>query len=190
MANMRKAHSHVLRERRDEGNIGGVEQIEREFTDVVHTCNQKTILFFRKRVDQYLMDCSAAIDRVERRKDANMVGIWGKVLALQHNDDRKKYSIIVVQLFEGFQDMSRTARHVYSKYLQFSLTLNDLRNVENVVTVKSLQSKMTLTVSPAGPLVLRRSKFYQLTLRSCPSPSSVVRHLDAILSESQRESAC
>jgi hypothetical protein len=40
-----------------------------------------------KSPGQYLRDCSAAIDRVERRKDPNMGREWGKILGLQCNDN-------------------------------------------------------------------------------------------------------
>ena len=35
------------------------------------------------------MDRSAAIDRVERRKDTDMVGVWRETLAFQCKDDWK-----------------------------------------------------------------------------------------------------
>ena len=89
-ADLRKAHSHVLCKRRDGGYIGGVDQIDGEPTDVVHAGNHIGTLIFIKRLGQYLMDCSAAIDREEHRKDTNMVGVWGKTLAFQCNDNWKE----------------------------------------------------------------------------------------------------
>ena len=35
--------------------------------------------------------CGVVIDRVEHRKDTNMVGVWGKTLAFQCNDDWEEF---------------------------------------------------------------------------------------------------
>ena len=80
---------------------------------------------------------------------------------------------------------------VYNPSICKSGWLNDLRNVEDVVAVKNVKLKMTLTVSSAASLICEESRFHKLTTRSCPSSSSFVfrPHQDAILPESQRERA-
>ena len=40
-------------------------------------------------------------------------------------------------MFESFEEVYRHIRGVYPKYLQFGLTVDDSRNVESIVTVKS-----------------------------------------------------
>ena len=57
----------------DGGHIGGVDQKDGEFMDAVHFGRHIITLIFTNRLDQYLRDCSAAIDRIERRKDTNML---------------------------------------------------------------------------------------------------------------------
>ena len=67
----RKANSHVLCKRIDGGHIGVVDQIEREFDDVVRFGNHTTIIF-TKRLGQYSMDCFATIHRAQGWKDTNV----------------------------------------------------------------------------------------------------------------------
>jgi hypothetical protein len=63
-------------------------------------------LIFTKQLGQYLMDCSAPIDRVQRWKDTNVGGAH-KSLVLQCKDDWKEY-LRTVQLFESGYEGSRT----------------------------------------------------------------------------------
>ena len=50
--------------------------------DIVRSGKHIITFIFTKRLGQYLRDCSAAIDRVECRKDTNTVGVWGETLRL------------------------------------------------------------------------------------------------------------
>ena len=65
----------MLCKRIDGGQIGGIDQIDGEDSDGVRI----TTLTFRMKViiklDQYLRDCSPAVDRVECRKDSNVVRV-------------------------------------------------------------------------------------------------------------------
>ena len=85
-----RADSHVLYKSRYGGYIGGVIQIDGERTDIVHAGKYIDTLIFTKRLGQYLRDRSAAIDRVEHRKDSNLIGVWGKTVVFQCNDNRKE----------------------------------------------------------------------------------------------------
>ena len=75
-------------QRRDGGHIGGlgvdqiVSQIDGEFMDVVVSGNHIVTLILTKRLGQleYLRDCSAVIDRVQRQKDSNRVGFWVRTI--------------------------------------------------------------------------------------------------------------
>ena len=80
----------MLCKRVDGEHIGGVNQIDGEFVEVVRSGKHIITLIFTKRLGQYLMHCSEAIDRVERWKDTNMVGVWKKTLAVQCKNDWKE----------------------------------------------------------------------------------------------------
>lgn len=86
---LRKAHSHALCKRMDGRYIGGVGEIHGEFRDFVRKDKHIIALILTKRLGQYLMDFSAAIDRIKRRKDTNIGEDWQKTLAFQCDDDWK-----------------------------------------------------------------------------------------------------
>ena len=75
MVDSRKDLSHVLCKRIDGGHFGGVNQIDGELINGFRCGNHMITFIFAKRLGQYLRDGSTAIDRVERRKDPDMVGV-------------------------------------------------------------------------------------------------------------------
>ena len=88
MIGSRKAKSHVLCKRIDGALIGVVDHIEGDLNDVVCFGNLIITLIFTKRLGQYVMDCSAAIDRAQRWKDTNVADVHD-IQLLQCNDNWK-----------------------------------------------------------------------------------------------------
>ena len=152
----------------DAGHIGGVHQIDREVPDFVRIGTYRRTSIFTKRLEKYLRDCSAAIDRVERRKDGNVVEDWQKTLAIQCKDDWEG-ELSIVQHFESFYEVSPSASTVQSQYLQFCLTFNDSRNVEKIVAVQSFQSETIFAVA-SRVVNFEKIKNHTQTIRYCVTP--------------------